>query len=577
MRIHGWMCLVALAAATGAGGAGAGCSSSGSSAAPSTYLPREQMLSPTTCANCHRDHFNDWFGSMHAQAADDPVFIAMNKRGQRETDGGLGTFCVKCHAPMAVRDGKTTNGLNLADLPDYYKGVTCFFCHSIDSVGTDHNNASVNLSDDLVMRGEYSDPVANPAHASAYSTFHDDQQRDNATMCGSCHDIASPAGGHIERTFLEWSSSAFSQHDGGDTCSAGGCHMTKLGMQIPIATGGPKRNFHAHNFPAVDISLQTSTEQATSGPGTLAEGGESDGTSPTDATGTGENGEPTDAGASPQDSASAVDAGAPADAAASGASAADGGLPPGTVAVQNALNSTVLAGALCLAASGGIRVVLDTTGVGHQWPTGAAQDRRAWAEVIAYGDDGNVIYSSGVVPDGTPVTSTVTKDPDLWLLRDCMYDAQNKPVPNFWEAANTNGYELPILKTFLRTDPAFYMSHVVQSFPRDHSALKSRPARITLRMRIQPVGLDVLNDLVASKDLDPSVVGKMPTFDVSLQGPGGGPGLPPPGGLVWTPASNDTTYTDTDDVPSTCAASSGFNPVQAYPAQSAATCTPPSN
>ena len=118
------------------------------------------------------------------------------------------------------------------------------------------------------------------------------------------------------------------------------------------------------------------------------------------------------------------------------------------------------------------------------------------------------------------------------------------------------------------------MNHVVQYFPRDQSSLKSRPARMTLRIRIQPVGLDVLNDLVASKDLDPSIVGRMPTFDVSLVGPGGN-GLPPPGGLEWTPASDDTTFTDSDGM-ATCAASASFIPGQAYPAQSAATCTPPS-
>ena len=40
---------------------------------------------------------------MHAYAAEDPVFLAMNARGQRETKGALGDFCVKCHAPMAVQ------------------------------------------------------------------------------------------------------------------------------------------------------------------------------------------------------------------------------------------------------------------------------------------------------------------------------------------------------------------------------------------------------------------------------------------------------------------------------------------
>jgi hypothetical protein len=507
-----WACLLALAAA-GACAAGSGCSGK---PAP-TFFSREQLIQPTTCAQCHVSHFNDWTESMHAKASDDPVFIAMNQRGQRETGGKLGKFCVQCHAPMAVRDGKTTDGLNLASLPPYYKGITCFFCHTIDSVGASHNNAAVNLSGDLVMRGEYSDPADNPAHASAYSSLHDDQQKDSAAMCGSCHDIDSPAGGHIERTFQEWSDSAFSTPKG-STCTADGCHMTKLPTEVPIATGGKPRHFHPHNFPAVDIPLETNTN---------ADGG---------------------------------------------AAMVDGGDPAATMAVQNALNSDALQGALCVTAAGGIRVVLDTAGIGHHWPSGAAQDRRAWAEVIAYDSSGNVIYKSGVVPDGMSVTSI--QDPDLWLLRDCMFDAQSKPVVNFWEAAKTNGYELPALLTFNMQDMNFFANHIVQKYPGPSipsGILNPRPARVTARIRIQAIGLDVLQDLVDSKDLDPSIPGKMPTFDVSLQGPF------MPGGLEWTPASNDFQYNDPDQGPTTCVSPSGLNPASQNPGKSAATCTPPSH
>src|SRR5437762_12275346 len=97
-------------------------------------LTRAQLLDPQACAGCHQEQFNDWAGSMHAYASNDPVFLAMNKRGQRETNGALGKFCVNCHAPMAVREGKTTDGSNLEQLEPKYKGVTCFFCHSIDRI-----------------------------------------------------------------------------------------------------------------------------------------------------------------------------------------------------------------------------------------------------------------------------------------------------------------------------------------------------------------------------------------------------------------------------------------------------------
>src|SRR5262245_62072974 len=93
------------------------CSSKNEPPPSAPLLSRAELLDPTSCQKCHADHYKDWSGSMHAYASDDPVFIAMNKRGQRETNGALGAFCVNCHAPMAVNEKATTDGLNLADVP----------------------------------------------------------------------------------------------------------------------------------------------------------------------------------------------------------------------------------------------------------------------------------------------------------------------------------------------------------------------------------------------------------------------------------------------------------------------------
>ena len=40
------------------------------------------------------------------------------------------------------------------------------------------------------------------------------------------------------------------------------------------------------------------------------------------------------------------------------------------------------------------------------------------------------------------------------------------------------------------------------------------PDKVTLRLLMRPMGLDVLQSLVDSGDLDPAVVGAMPTFTV---------------------------------------------------------------
>ena len=74
------------------------------------YLDKAAMMDPATCGECHQTHLTQWSGSMHAYASKDPVFLAMNARGQRETNGELGSFCVQCHAPMALRTGATTDG-----------------------------------------------------------------------------------------------------------------------------------------------------------------------------------------------------------------------------------------------------------------------------------------------------------------------------------------------------------------------------------------------------------------------------------------------------------------------------------
>ena len=116
----------------GTGGAGAG------GAVPP--LTQEELKDPQQCQKCHPTHYKEWSGSMHAYAAEDPVFLAMNARGQRETKGALGTFCLDCHAPLAVRAGATKDGLDLDKVDKKLKGVTCYFCHSVTEVTGAHNN-----------------------------------------------------------------------------------------------------------------------------------------------------------------------------------------------------------------------------------------------------------------------------------------------------------------------------------------------------------------------------------------------------------------------------------------------------
>jgi hypothetical protein len=402
---------------------------------------------------------------MHAYAADDPVFRAMNARGQRETSGALGNFCINCHAPMAVHELASTDGLNLDQLPAKLRGVTCFFCHTTQSVDGAHNNP-LKLASDNVLAGSITDPFAQGRpHAAGYSVLLDRNQAESAAMCGSCHDIVSPHAAPIERTFLEWQGSAFAQSSGA-TC--GQCHMSQSTTDRAVATvpGAPLRRTHSHTFAAVDVAL-------TPFPDMQRQHDE----------------------------------------------------------IQSFLDST-LQTALCVEPLGGtslIHVILDNVAAGHAFPSGAAQDRRAWTEVIAYDSAGNVLYSSGVVPDGN--TPVLASDPDLWLLRDCMLDAsKTSEVHMFWEAYAVEGNELPAQATFDSSDPAFYQTHKLRTFPAGAS-LPVVPDHVTLRVRLQPVGLEVVDDLIRSGDLDARFRSALPTFTVG-------------GTLQWTRQAATHVYKD---------------------------------
>jgi cytochrome c554/c'-like protein len=419
-------------------------------AAETNQLTGAELMDPTKCRGCHPTQYADWSGSMHAYASDDPVFRAMNQRAERESNGSLGTFCLNCHAPMAVRQNLTTDGSNLDGLPASAKGVTCFFCHSIDSVTGTHNDPIALLTSGILV-GPFDDPAPGAAHGSAYSTFLDGSTPDSASGCGSCHDIQNLEGAHAERTFAEWQSTVFSQTPGGESCAE--CHMSATDGAASSISTNKVRRLHGHGFPAVDLAVEDFP--------------------------------PASSGVSPQN----------------------------TTQQQGAatLLATALQATVCLdPTTKRLLVTLDNVGAaGHDWPSGATPDRRAWVSLTAY-VAGNVIYASGntapagAFPSALPLEGSA--DPDLWLIRDCLYDASGAAVSLFWQASTITTNQLPGALIQTVDNPLSYATHMIRSFPSGATAqLSALPDHVTLDVHLQAIGDDVLSDLVASGDLDPSV------------------------------------------------------------------------
>lgn len=443
LTIAGAMALVSIVA----------CSSSDDSGQKVT-LTGDALQDPNNCLPCHADQFKQWSGSMHAYASEDPVFIAMNKRMNRETNGANKDFCINCHAPLATRLGLTTDGSNLSTLPTSVRGITCFYCHTVDQVTDDHNNA-LHLAGDSTMRGAITNPAKSMPHKAMYSTLHDRENDDSAKMCGSCHDVLTPHGAKVERTFDEWKASLYSQPN---QLSCGKCHMDGYdGKAAQVGADVPVRRIHDHSMAAVDTALTNFFGSDT-----------------------------------------------------------QKGL------VQTLLDNTILTTLCVQQQPTGIiaTVTIDNAFAGHGFPSGASQDRRVWLELIAKKGD-QVIFSTGTVPDKT-AASTYT-DPNYWAFFDKMTKEDGTPTHLFWEAAAVVPNQLPPAVTSNQQDPAFIHSKT-QTFQ-----LPSVPDTVSTRVRMRPLDYDLLDDLVQSGDLDPTVRDASPTIDLAS------------GAKTWTPTIGFTT------------------------------------
>lgn len=411
--------------------------------APSSDAPALDPLAPKACAQCHPDHYLQWSGSMHAYASSDPLFVAMNARAQRETEGAIGDFCVNCHAPMAVRAGLLEDPTALEDLEPSMRGITCVFCHTVEAVeGPDNNQLS--LGDEYTFFGSILDPLPSSPHASAASDLHNTLKLSSSAMCGACHDVVTPAGVHVERTYKEWQASMFAGDASADQLACGRCHMNSQdGLAAEVADAGP-RIVHDHSFPGVDQAL-------TDFPQT-------------------------------EEQAALI------------ASALEPALVL-TLCVLPSPNPDELE----------VTVDLRNRAVGHGWPSGANQHRRAWVELIAR-EDGASVWNSGVVAADQSVSDAATADPNMWVFRDRMFDEQGEEVHMLWEAASYETNQVPAPLTGDSSSPDYHISV-------EHSwTVAAGATQVDAVVKLRSFAREVAMDLVESGDLDPSIVERLATL-----------------------------------------------------------------
>jgi hypothetical protein len=167
-------------------------------------------------------------------------------------------------------------------------------------------------------------------------------------------------------------------------------------------------------------------------------------------------------------------------------------------------------GGICLDPPGTLSVRVDTFNVGHNFPSGASQDRRTWLEVVAYDAANNVVFSSGVVGDDQdpedihdPHIDCTDPNPGSFACSgfwDRMTKTDGTEAKFFWEVANETSFFLKPAVTLVSSDPAYDHSTTNKW---NVSDVYGQIDHISARILTRPFPYCVLRDLVTSGDLDP--------------------------------------------------------------------------
>ncbi len=214
------------------------------------------FTSSQTCGACHKDIYEGFSRSLHSLSFTNSIFSMAYAKAYLATKGAAKETCLKCHAPTVLITKDTD-----AALPITHEGVTCDFCHSIESVDLSSRNP-FKLDVAGKKRASMKD-AKSPAHSASYAEWFNKSE-----MCAGCHEIASVHGVKTATTYSEWKTSEYAAK--GVQCQ--GCHMPKVSGNAvdpsvkPASTGKVHDHSLSHNVDTMKGALKlhlVKTERST--------------------------------------------------------------------------------------------------------------------------------------------------------------------------------------------------------------------------------------------------------------------------------------------------------------------------
>lgn len=169
--------------------------------------------SATVCAECHAEIVRTWRSSEHATSFTDPAFQLPYDRIRRANPGKT-LACEQCHNPMRfLLPPQDPRASIFAQ-----EGVTCDFCHSVESVSAQGPFPRYKTSPGVKF-GPRGGTSGKKAHLTRFSRLHITSE-----FCAGCHEFRNEFGVLILSTFSEWQESFYR----GEGIHCQFCHLPQL-------------------------------------------------------------------------------------------------------------------------------------------------------------------------------------------------------------------------------------------------------------------------------------------------------------------------------------------------------------
>ncbi len=227
---------------------------------------------PAACAGCHQQQFDEWTGSVHALAFQDPIYQGELNKGFHAAGHDVTRQCEGCHTAAAMMTGEVKKPGLTGLSPLALAGVSCDICHSISGVthtqtpSREPENGSIILTPgvdtkdgmQLVKRGPFkpSEGCGGGFHECAESPLH--LQSD---LCAGCHQVYHYDDHFpLEATYNEWKHGPYAQK--GIMCQD--CHMVdhETFLRTADTFKRPERSEYRHFFGGANYLLYYLAEAA---------------------------------------------------------------------------------------------------------------------------------------------------------------------------------------------------------------------------------------------------------------------------------------------------------------------------